>query len=64
MMKLLKNDERFTHGYMNYPRVNVDPLKRMGPTNEGLYIWPVEVEKTDKGYRVGFSFTSPFEETE
>ena len=60
MIKLLKNDERYVHGYLNFSRpVLPNPLKPMGPT-VGEYpmdCWPVEV--SESGKRVGLSYTAP-----
>ena len=63
MIKLIKGDDRFVHGYLNYRRIGkVDPFTPMGPT-VGDYpqdVWPVEV--SEDGKRVGFSYTAPGED--
>lgn len=61
-MRLLKNDDRFVHGYLNYSkRVTTDPLVPLGPTYEGTFkVWPVEI--SEDGKRVGVSYTAPGED--
>lgn len=58
MIKLLKDDTRYVHGYANYKNaVKVSPFEPMGPT-VGEYpmdAWPVEI--SEDGKRVGFSYT-------
>ncbi len=60
MIKLLKNDDRWTHGYLNFKRaVRPDPFTRMGPNMDDEYLWPVEISKDGK--RVGLTFVPPGE---
>ena len=56
MIRLLKNDDRFVHGHLNFKRaVSPDPLTPVGPNDMGEYFWPVEV--SEDGKRVGYSLT-------
>lgn len=60
MIRLLKNDDRFIHGYLNYQRkVSPNPFAPMGPNTDGENAWPVAV--SEDGKRVALSFTAPGE---
>lgn len=63
MIKLIKGDTRYVHGYLNYRKaVKPNPFRPMGPT-VGEYpqdCWPVEV--SEDGKRVGLSYTAPGED--
>lgn len=54
MIRLMSNDDRYVHGYLNFKRaVTPDPMVAVGPSDTGEYYWPVEI--SEDGKRVGYT---------
>lgn len=58
MIRLMKNDNRESLYFLNYPRATqADPMRPMGPNAFGEALWPVEISKNGK--TIGLSTVRP-----
>lgn len=58
MIRLMKNDDRESLYFLNYPRpTQADPLRPMGPNGFNEALWPVEI--SEDGKTIGLSTIRP-----